>query len=205
MNKRALQARKGGEDAARELLTEAVKDLKSGNAAQREKAATMLCMVAAQSAVASDGQKKGGGGVPDGAALLVNAGAIGPLFGALKAGMDGLHMHAAAALATIAAARAEYRSAIGKAGAISHLCMLLRSGGAKTMLQAAAALSSLSELPEHHTRPSCRGARSPRWRDCSGWARWPTHRRPRRLRSPTCARRAPRRRMRVRRPERSRC
>ena len=151
MNKRALQARKEGGEAMRLILSEAIRDLKGGPAAAKEKAAKMLCHVA--SLPPTDDK--------DGASLLVEGGAIAPLIGALSGGLDGLNMHAAAALATIASASEAYQKAVGQAGAIAPLCVLLRSGSATTMLQAAAALSALSEQPEYQSAIVKGGAIAP--------------------------------------------
>ena len=150
--KRAVEARKAGGEAMKVILTEAVRDLKSGSAAKREKSAKMLCSFAAQNASA---------GSKDGASMLVDAGAIKPLVAALTSGVDGLSMHCAAALATIAADNDMYQRTIGKAGAIPNLCALLRSGSAKTMLQCAAALSQLSEQLEHQQQIVKGGAITP--------------------------------------------
>jgi hypothetical protein len=50
---------------------------------------------------------------------------------------------------------------VGQAGAIAPLCVLLRSGSATTMLQAAAALSALSEQPEYQSAIVKGGAIAP--------------------------------------------
>ena len=80
---------------------------------------------------------------------LVSAGAIKPLIELVKSGNDGSQVHAASALATIAAAKYEFQDKIIQAGAIVPLVSLLHMGSNVANSFAAAAIASLSDQPKH--------------------------------------------------------
>ena len=80
---------------------------------------------------------------------LVAAGAIKPLIELVKSGTDGSQVHAASALATIAAAKFEFQDKIIEAGAIQPLVALLHMGSNTANSFAAAAIASLSDQKRH--------------------------------------------------------
>ena len=93
---------------------------------------------------------------------LVKAGAIPPLVELLTTGGDASQIHAASALATIAAAKLEYQDQIIEAGGVAPLCTLLRMGSNKANCYAAAAIASLADQPRYQEQILRAGPRS-RW------------------------------------------
>ena len=108
-----------------------VKDLKTAPQDGKEKCAHLLDVLTSSLA--------------DGIPAMVRAGAVAPLVGMLASGTDGGQIHAASALASIAAARHDFAATIVSAGAVAPLVALVRSGSAKAQMHASAALAALSE------------------------------------------------------------
>ena len=128
-------------------MPQLIKDLKKAAYEDKEKLTHLIDVLAVQ----ADANPQG----------LVAAGAIAPLVELVKTGNDGAQIHAASALATIAAAQYDYQDQIIQAGAIVPLVSLLHMGSNVANCFAAAAIASLSDQPKHRPAIIKAGACTP--------------------------------------------
>ena len=140
VRKKVAQAGASGSDSLKLVVSRCVADLKlkSTTAAAKERSAKMLGLIASQNEMD--------------AAMVVEEGAIRALVAVLGGNsLDGLQMNVAEALAMLASSGRDkdaHGSAIVKAGAIPLLGAMLR-GSPKVAVQAASALSAISEMLDH--------------------------------------------------------
>ena len=131
-------------------LSRLVADLKSGNSESRARAAKHV--VAAAAADAGDGDDSG-------AARLVRAGAVAPLAALVSAGTDLGQIHAATALATLAAAG--FTNELAQVGTIKQTINMMRTSSQQAQAAAVALLKFLSAPTAHRSAILAAGAVSP--------------------------------------------